>query len=167
MLEVSHQHPLLHRGARAGIWCAAKLATDAVGWRQINRAGRPMTWPIFGPDDTDFSNPSNQRHPSADFNADGKHIADLVTAVVAASGTSGDPEGYGQTVARVLFPDVLPYVIGAPAAYGFALRNGWTLADNAPEEMLSLVLNTAVPSGLTPAVAKQLRTASFPYVVAV
>jgi hypothetical protein len=31
--------------------------------------------------------------------------------------------------------------------------------------MLSLVLNTAVPSGLKPAVAGHLRNKSFPYVV--
>jgi hypothetical protein len=165
VLEVSHQHPQLHRGSRIGVWAATKLATDAGGWRQINRAGHPMMWPIFWPDDSDFSNPANKRHPAADFNADGKHIADLIAGVVSASGTSGDPDGYGQTVARVLFPDVLPYVVGTPASYGFAVRNGRTLADNAPEEMLSLVLNTAVPSGLKPAVAEHLRTAAFPYVV--
>ena len=46
-----------------------------------------MMWPIFWPDDTDFSDPASERHPSADFNADGKHIADLIAAVVAATGT--------------------------------------------------------------------------------
>jgi hypothetical protein len=62
-------------------------------------------------------------------------------------------------------PDVLHYIVGSRASYGFAIRNGRTLADNAPEEMLSLVLNTAVPSGLTPKAAAHLRTASFPFVV--
>jgi len=166
VLEVSHQHPLLRPGARAGVWCTTKLATDAGGWRQINRAGHPMMWPIFWPDDTVFDNPANTRHPSADFAAVGKYIGDQVAAVVAAAGTSDDPEGYGQAVARELFPDVLPYVVGTPASYGFAGRNGRTLADNAPEAMLSLVLDTAVPSGLTPAVNGHLRDKSFPYVVA-
>ena len=119
-LEVSHQHPQLRPGARIGVWCATKLATDAGGWRQINRGGHPMMWPIFWPDDTDFSNPADTRHPSQDFDAEGRRIAEHITAVVAASGTSGDPKGYGQTVARELFPDVLPYVVGTPATYGFA-----------------------------------------------
>jgi hypothetical protein len=166
VLEVSHQHPQLHPGARVAVWCATKQATDAGGWRQINRAGHPMMWPIFWPDDTDFSNPANTRHPSADLSADGKWIGDLVTAVVSASGTADDPQGYGQTVARELFPDVLSYVVGTPATYGFAARNGRTLADNAPEAMLSLVVNTAVPSGLQPSVSQRLRSGSFPYVVA-
>ena len=112
-----------------------------------------MTWPIFWPEDTDFSNPANSRHPSEDVAAVGKYIAAQVAAVVAASGTSEDPEGYGQAVAQDLFPDVLPYVVGTRASYGFAGRNGRSMADNAPEAMLSLVANTAVPSGLKPSVA--------------
>jgi Domain of unknown function (DUF4331) len=165
VLEVSHQHPQLGPGAHIGVWGATKLATDAGGWRQINRAGHPMMWPIFWPDDTHFTNPANTRHPSKDFDAEGKHIAEHVAAVVAASGTSGDPRGYGETVARELFPDVLPYVVGTPATYGFPVRNGRTLADNAPEVMLSLIAGTAVPSGLKPSIAGHLRNDKFPYVL--
>jgi hypothetical protein len=165
VLEVPHQHPQLKPGARIGVWCATKLATDAGGWRQINRGGHPMMWPIFWPDDNHFTNPANTRHPSQDFKAVGKWLGDKVSAVVAASGISGDPQGYGQTVARELLPDVLPYVVGTPAMYGFATRNGRPLADNAPEVMLSLVAGTAVPSGLKPSVAKNQRHDKFPYVV--
>ena len=92
-------------------------------------------------------------------------MAQHIAAVVAASGVSGDPQGYGETVARELFPDVLPYVVGTPAIYGFAARNGRPLADNAPEAMLSLVAGTAVPSGLKPSVAAKQREDNFPYVV--
>jgi len=68
-------------------------------------------------------------------------------------------------VAREIFPDVLPYVVGTPATFGFAVRNGRTLADNAPEVMLSFVTGTAVPSGLTPGVAVDQRRSVFPYVI--
>ena len=54
---------------------------------------------------------------------------------------------------------------GAWCATKLARRNGRTLADNAPEAMLSLVTNMAVPSGLKPAVSGHLRDGSFPYVV--
>lgn len=165
VLEISHEHRQLHAGARTGVWCATKLATDSGGWRQINRFGHPMMWPIFWPDDTDFSEPANQRLPAADFNADAKHIGDLITAVVSANGTSADPATYGQTVASLLLPDVMPYIVGAPASYGFAGLNGRTLADNAPEAMLSLVLNTGVNSGLGPSVSADQRRPGFPYLV--
>ena len=165
VLEVSHAHPQLRPGARTGVWAATKLATDSGGWRQINRAGHPMMWPIFWPNDTDFTNPANTRHPSEDVAAAAKYIGEQVAAVVAAAGTSADPAGYGRTVAGELFPDVLPYVVGTPASYGFAGFNGRTRADNAPEAMLSLVTGTAVPSGLKPSVAEDQRASSFPYVV--
>lgn len=164
VLEVPHSHPRLRPGARIGVWCATKLATDAGGWRQINRGGHPMMWPIFRPEDTDFSDPANARHPSQDLAA-GEHLARQVAAVVAATGTNADPEGYGRTVAGQLFPDLLSYEVGTPACFGFAVRNGRGLGDNAPEAMLSLVTDTAVPAGLRPAVAAHRRADAFPYVV--
>lgn len=167
VLEVPHSDPHLQPGTRTGVWSATKLATDAGGWRQINRAGNPMMWPIFWPGDTDFSNPANTRHPSQDLAAAGDAIAEQVAAVVRATGTAADPEAYGQTVSRQLFPDVLPYVIGTPASFGFATRNGRTHADNAPEAMLALVTNMPVPSGLGPATAAGSRGEGFPYIVPV
>ena len=165
VLEVPHSHPQLRPGARTGVWATTKLATDAGGWRQINRAGHPMMWPIFWPTDTQFTNPANTRHPSEDVSAAAKYIGDQVAAVVAASGTAGDPAAYGQAVARELFPDVLPYVIATPAVYSFTGFNGRTMADNAPEAMLSLVTGTAIRSGLTPATTAAQRVSTFPYVI--
>jgi hypothetical protein len=165
VLEVSHRHPILKPGTPIAAWCATKVSEGPNDWHQINRFGRPMIWPIFWPDDVQFNHPANTRQPSEDFDADGKEIGGLIASTVAATGTSGDPEGYGRQVAHELFPDVLSYVVGTPALYSFATRNGRTLADNAPEVMLSLVTNTAVPSGLKPSVSQQLRDASFPYVV--
>jgi hypothetical protein len=165
VLEVPHRQQGLRPGARIGVWCATKLATDAGGWRQVNRGGYPMMWPIFWPDDTQFAYPANTRHPARDFAAEGEHLASQVAAVVAASGTVPDAAGYGQTVARQLLPDLLPYEVGTPATFGFAVRNGRTMADNAPEAMLSLVAGTAIASGLRPAVAAGQRSETFPYVV--
>ncbi|MDH2415252.1 DUF4331 family protein [Nocardioides sp. CER19] len=165
VLEIPHTDASLRPGTRVGVWCATKLATDAGGWRQINRGGFPMMWPIFWPTDTDFTNPANTRHPSEDVAAEASHLAGHVAAVVKATGTTDDAEGYGITVAGQLLPDVLPYVIGTPASFGFATRNGRTLADNAPEVMLSLVAGTAIPSGLKPEVAVKQRSSRFPYVI--
>ncbi|MGR6320557.1 DUF4331 family protein [Micromonospora soli] len=164
VLEVSDE-PMLGQDTQLGVWAATKLATDAGGWRQINRAGHPMMWPIFWPTDTDFSNPANTRHPCEDLRADGEEIATTVARVVAANGTAPDPQAYGWNVARALYPDFLSYQVGTPANYGFATRNGRTMADNAPEVMFSLVLNTGMTSGLTPDTTKEARADSFPYVV--
>jgi len=165
VLEVSRSHPRLRTGTPISAWCATKLATDAGGWHQINRFGHPMMWPVFWPDDKDFSNPANERHPADDLNSDGKYIAERIAAVVEANGTSADPAGYGTQVARRLLPDLMPYTIGTAASYGFAGFNGRTLADNVPEVMFSLVLNSATSSRLGPMTTAQQRTSEFPYVV--
>ncbi|MEV0719388.1 DUF4331 family protein [Asanoa sp. NPDC050611] len=166
VLEVRHDHPRLRPGAEIGVWCATKLADDGGEWHQINRFGLPMMWPIFWPDDLDFSNPANGRHPSADFNEDGKYIAEKIAAFVAANGgNTSDPDGYGQLVARRIFPEVMPYTVGSPASFGFTGINGRALADNAPEVMFSLVLDSATSSGLDPSVAADTRRDTFPWVV--
>ncbi len=165
VLEISHRHPRLRPGHRIGVWAATKLATDAGGWRQVNRAGHPMMWPIFWPADVHFDQPFDTQHVSQDVESDRAHIAEHIAATIAAGKSSADPTGYAQTVAHELFPDVLSYTVGTPATYGFAVRNGRTLADNAPEVMLSLVTGTAIPSGLDPTSNEQFRTAEFPYVV--
>ncbi|MEN3616231.1 DUF4331 family protein, partial [Plantactinospora sp. ZYX-F-223] len=150
VLEVASGDTTLRDGSSIGVWCRTMLATDAGGWRQINRAGHPMMWPIFWPTDTDFSDPANVRHPCHDLRADGEGIASTIARVVAANGTAPDPQAYGWSVARELYPDLLTYQVGTPANYGFAVRNGRTMLDNAPEVMFSLVLNTGMTSGLTP-----------------
>ena len=152
-------------GPRIGVWAATKLATDAGGWRQINRAGHPMMWPIFWPDDIEFTNPANTRHPSEDVDAAAKYIADRSRRSSPPAARRTTRRATARRVAAALFPDVLSYVVGTPAVYGFAGFNGRTLADNAPEAMLSLVTGTAVPSGLKPSVAKDQRSTAFPYVV--
>jgi Domain of unknown function (DUF4331) len=167
VLAVSHQDARLRPGTDIGVWATTKLATDAGGWRQINRAGHPMMWPIFWPTDAEFTDRQNTRHPSEDFSALAKEIGDRIAAVVAAGGNSEDPQGYATAVVQRLFPDVLPYVVGTPATYGLVGFNGRTLADNAPEAMLSLVAGTAIPSGLKASISRHLRSASFPYVVPV
>ncbi|MDG4782474.1 DUF4331 family protein [Micromonospora sp. WMMD961] len=165
VLEVNRDEPLVPDDTRIGVWCRTMLATDAGGWRQINRAGHPMMWPIFWPHDTDFSDPANVRHPSKDLTEDGEEIATAVAGVVAANGTALDPQAYGWSVARQLYPDMLTYQTGTAANYGFAIRNGRAMADNAPEVMFSLVLNTGTTSGLTRDITKAARADTFPYVV--
>ncbi|MHA3701987.1 DUF4331 family protein [Jatrophihabitans sp. YIM 134969] len=167
VLEIPHRHARLRPGARVGVWATTELATDAGGWRQVNRAGHPMMWPIFWPGDTQFSNPANTQHPWQDVEVDRDHIAGHIAATVRAAGAVPDPDGYSRTVVQELFPDVLAYTVGTPAAYGSTARNGRTLADNAPEVMLSLVTGSAVASGLTPATNRDLRSDAFPYVVPV
>ena len=168
VLEIPHRDAELRPGRPIGVWAAAKLATDAGGWRQVNRAGIPMLWPLFRALGGDDDSPEYQRdttaRPADDPANDAGRVAAFVAAAVRRTGVS-DPDGYGRTVAARLLPDVLPYQVGTAAAFAFAGFNGRALADNAPEVMYGLVTNSAVPTGLVAAAASETRQDKFPYVV--
>ncbi|MFI6509308.1 DUF4331 family protein [Streptosporangium sp. NPDC050855] len=166
VLEVADRDPRLGTDRRIGVWATTKLATDAGGWWQVNREGRPMMWPIFRPDDGERAGAANRVHPADEMGAESENIARLVAAVAAANGAPGDPVAYGRSVAHHLLPDLLPYRTGTPAAFGFAGHNGRGLADNAAEVMFSLVLNAATSTGLTPGEFADTRADRFPYVAA-
>ena len=168
VLEIPHDDAEVRPGRPIGVWAAAKLATDAGGWRQVNRAGLPMMWPLFralgdSDDDAEYQRDTAAR-PADDPANDTGRVAAFVTAAVRRTGVS-DPDGYGRAVAARLLPDVLPYRVGSAAAFSFAGFNGRALADNAPEVMYGLVTNSAVPTGLVAAAAAETRQDKFPYVV--
>jgi hypothetical protein len=165
VLEVPHTDEILQPGRQVGVWSAAKLATDAGGWQQVNRQGLPMIWPIFRDAASDEASTANGRVPADDATAFRTVLVDLVAAAVARLGTVPDPTAHAEAVADRLLPDVLPYRIGTPAQFGFALVNGRPPAANAPEVMFSLVLGAAVPTGLAMAQAAETRSEEFPYVV--
>ena len=126
-----------------------------------------MMWPIFWPNDTDFSNPANTRHPSEDVGAAAEYIGDQVAAVVAAGGTVGQPAGLRPGSGRGTVPRRAAVRGRHPGRLtGSAGFNGRTQADNAPEAMLSLAAGMAVPSGPC-ARRSPSRSAArdFPYVV--
>lgn len=167
VLEVPGTDAQLRPGRDIGVWSTAKLATDAGGWRQINRAAIPMMWPLFraigDADDSDYAS-GTASHPADDRANDGTRVAEMITAATRIIGAA-EPGAYGDAVSQRLLPDLLPYKVGTPATFGFAGFNGRTLADNAPEVMYSLVTNTGFATGFTSAVAATTRSDEFPYVV--
>ncbi|MET7422604.1 DUF4331 family protein [Dactylosporangium sp. NPDC005555] len=146
------------------VWARTNLATDAGGWRQVNRAGHPMIHPLFTQFHEDLGDELNATEPADDAANYGKLFADTVAAVVAAYGTATDPGAYGASVAARLLPDVLPYTVGTPAVYGFNGFNGRSLTDNAPDVMFSLATNTPVTIGLGSDSVTSPPRQQFPYV---
>ncbi|MGA2894503.1 MAG: DUF4331 family protein [Xanthobacteraceae bacterium] len=151
---------------RIGVWAVATLATDAGGWRSINRVGLPMIHPLFTQFNEDLGNRLNAGRPADDFATYGGVVAKAIAGVVAANGTSDDPKSYGAKVAHRFFPNILPYEVGTQATFGFAEWNGRSLTDNAPDVMFSIAANTPVQLGI----GKESVTAKpnhvFPYVPA-
>ena len=169
VLEVPDKELLANTGGerQIGVWGLSTLATDAGGWRSINRVGLPMVHPLFTQFNEDLGNRLNAGQPADDLATHGPTVAKAIAGVVAAYGTAEDPGAYGERVARRICPNLLPYEIGTPASFGFARWNGRTLTDNAPDVMFSLAANTPVGLGIGKESVTSKPSKVFPYVPAV
>lgn len=168
VLEVPDKELLADAGdnRRVGVWAVSTLATDAGGWRSINRVGLPMIPPLFAQYNEDLGNRLNAGRPADDFATYGAAITKAIAGVVAANGTAEDPRAYGEKVAHRFFPNMLPYEVGTPAAFGFAEWNGRSLTDNAPDVMFSIAANTPVHLGIGKESVSSKPSKTFPYVPA-
>ncbi|MFG2452823.1 DUF4331 family protein [Streptomyces sp. NPDC048512] len=159
--------PLVSADGSVGAWAVAYLATDAGGWHPINRAGLPMIHPLFAQFDEALGDQLNENAPADDPQLYGKTITDKVSAVVRASGSAEDSEGYGRCVANRVLPNVLPYTVGTGASFSFAGWNGRALTDDVATVMFSFASNTPVSMGITGQSLTVQPSPSFPYVPAV
>jgi hypothetical protein len=89
---------------RIGVWAVSTLATDAGGWRSINRVGHPMIHPLFTQFNEDLGNRLNAGRPSDDFATYGEAVTRSIARVVSAYGTAQDPRAYAEKVAHRFFP---------------------------------------------------------------
>jgi uncharacterized protein DUF4331 len=149
---------------RIGVWALSTLASDDGGWRIINRCGLPMITPLFAFYNEELADHLNQVHPSDDLGTFGETVAHAIAGVVAAHGTAEDPRAYGESVARRFCPNLLPYTVGTPAAFGFVEWNGRSLTDNAPEVMFSIAANTPIRLGIGKESVTARPSKTFPYV---
>ncbi len=166
VLEVPDKELLADAGdrRRIGIWAVSTLATDAGGWRSINRVGFPMIHPLFTQHNEDFGNRLNAGYPADDFATHGAVVAKSIAGVVAKTGTAEDPRAYGEKVAHRFCPNILPYEVGTPAVFGFAEWICRSLTDNAPDVMFSLAANTPVRLGIGKGSVTSKPSKTFPYV---
>jgi hypothetical protein len=166
VLEVADSDllPAGHNG-RIGVWAVSSLATDAGGWRSINRVGLPMIHPLFTQYNEDLGNRLNAGHPADDFETYGDTIIRAVAGVVKANGTAEDPHAYAEKVAHRFLPNILPYTVGTPAVFGMAEWNGRSLTDNAPDVMFTIASNTPIRLGIGKESVPSKPSKVFPYVV--
>ncbi len=168
VLEVPDQDLLsTTTGKRIGVWAVSTLATDAGGWRSVNRIGFPMLPPLFAQYNEDLGNRLNAGHPADDFATYGQSVIKDIAGAVAANGTAEDPLEYAEKFAHRIFPNILPYTVGTTAIFGFAEWNGRSLTDNAPNVMFSLAANTQISLGIGKESVTAKPTKKFPYVAVV
>ncbi len=168
VLEVPDKELLAEAGdkRRIGVWAVSTLATDAGGWRSINRVALPMIHPLFTQFNEDLGNRLNAGDPADDFATHGATVAKAIAGVVAATGTAEDPKAYGEAFAHRICPNILPYEVGTAAVFGFAGWNGRSLTDNAPNVMFSMAANSPVSLGIGKESVTSKPSKTFPYVPA-
>ena len=164
VLELPDTQLATDNSKRIGVWAVASLATDAGGWRSINRVGLPMIHPLFTQFNEELGDQLNLGTPSEDRDTYGELMMKEIAGIVGAYGTAEDPAAYGRAVAHRLLPNILPYEVGTPAAFGFSGWNGRSLIDNAPDVMFTLAANTPITLGIGKESVTAKPTATFPYV---
>ena len=152
-----------HNG-RIGVWAVTSLATDAGGWRSINRVGLPMIHPLFTQYNEDLGNRLNSGRPADDFARFGETIIKAVAGAVRANGTAEDPRAYAEKVAHRFLPNILSYTVGTPAVFGIAEWNGRSLTDNAPDVMFTIASNRPIRLGIGKESVTAKPSKAFPYV---
>lgn len=166
VLEAPDEELLAGAGDRRkiGVWAVSTLATDAGGWRSINRVGLPMIHPLFTQYNEALGNRLNAGRPADDLATYGETITKAIAGAVSAMGTAEDPCAYGEKIARRFCPNILPYEVGTPAVFGFAEWNGRSLTDNAPNVMFSIAANAPISLGIGKESVTSKPSKTFPYV---
>ena len=80
VLEVPDRELVPEAGGRRliGVWAVTTLATDAGGWRSINRMGIPMIHPLFTQFNEDLGDRLNAGRPAQDFATYGATVTKAV-----------------------------------------------------------------------------------------
>lgn len=160
LLELNGTQPAI------GVWAVASLATDAGGWRSINRVGLPMIHPLFTQYNEQLGDDLNAGIPSEDPARYGALLTEEIAAVVGAYGTATDPRDYAERLVDRLLPNILPYTVATTASFGFLAWNGRSLTDNAPDVMFSTAANTPISLGIGQESVTSKPRPAFPYVPA-
>jgi Domain of unknown function (DUF4331) len=157
VLEVPNR--LIANSAGVSAWTTVSLCGHARE-RQVARWGLPLLTHLYLGDD-ECRERFNRSLPSDDDSLFISTIVSTVSKYAAAAGTTDDPEAYGRRVAGLFGSLTLPYELGSAASFDYAGFNGRSLRDNVMDNMLSLLTNSPLGTGIAPDPARFTRT--FPF----
>ena len=161
VLEVPNQ--LISNTTRVDAWTTVSLCGHAPE-QQVARWGLPLLTHIYL-GGNDLRERFNQSRPSDDDSVFVSSIVSTVTRYAAAAGTTHDPEAYGRRVARLFGSLTLPYELGTVASFDYTGFNGRSLRDNVMDNMLPLLTNSPLGTGIGPDPTRV--TDRFPYLLPV
>jgi hypothetical protein len=148
-------------GAQVQVWSTISLVGHAPT-QQVARWGLPLFTHLFL--DEDRSEAFNRTTPSDDNTPFITAVTSRVERCVSLAGTSADPRAYADRVVALFGSITLPYTVASPASFDYAGFNGRGLADNVMDNMLSLLTNSPLGTGISPDPARI--APDFPYFTA-
>lgn len=157
ILEVPNR--LISNDIQIHVWSTVSLYGHAPE-QQVARWGLPLFTHIYLPN-ADVREQFNRSRPCDDVAVFAEATADSVRQYAQAAGTAADPGAYGRRVASLFGSLTLPYQLGTVASYDYAGFNGRSLSDNVMDNMLSLLTNSPLGTGIRPDPA--LIDSNFPY----
>jgi Domain of unknown function (DUF4331) len=159
VLEVPNE---LISGGKVGAWATISLFGHAPEV-QICRWGYPLITHLFlsNPTTPELTEKYHAGSPAGDKEAIGPAIAAFTARLAARASGTASASKYGERVAAMLCPSLLPYELGTKAEFSVAGFNGRYLTDDAYDVMLSLATNTNVTDGVAPNTARVRN--GFPY----
>ncbi|WP_374022243.1 DUF4331 family protein [Mycobacterium sp. HNNTM2301] len=146
VLEVPNH--LISNTTRVCAWTTVSLYGHAPE-QQVARWGLPLLTHIYLGGDA-LRERFNRSRPSDDNSVFFSSIVSTVSKYAAAAGTAHDPQAYGRRVARLFGSLTLPYELGTVASFDYAGFNGRSLCDNVMDNMLSLLTNSPLGTGIGP-----------------
>jgi Domain of unknown function (DUF4331) len=117
--------------------------------QQVARWGLPLFTHLFLNDD-DLREAFNRTPLSGDHASFIASTVDTVTKYVTLAGTSPEPPVYARRVAELFGLITLPYTVGTPASFDYTGFNGRALGDNVMDNMLSVLTNSPLGTGIAP-----------------
>lgn len=146
VLEIPNR--LITNASRVSAWSTISLVGHAPE-QQIARWGLPLLTHIYLGDDAARER-FNRSRPFDDHSASRSSIALAVSAYSAAAASTDDPVAYGRRVAELFGSLTLPYELGTVASFDYTGFNGRALRDNVMDNMLSLLTNSPLGTGIAP-----------------
>ncbi len=157
VLEVPNR--LIAHTARVNAWTTVSLYGHAPE-RQVARWGLPLLTHIYL-GGADLREQFNRTLPCEDNSRFTSSIVSTVAEYTTKAGSTADPDAYAHRVAALFGSLTLPYELGTVASFDYTGFNGRSLRDNVMDNMLSLLTNSALGTGIGPDPSRTTRT--FPY----
>lgn len=157
VLEVPNR--LISNDIQVHAWSTVSLYGHAPE-QQVARWGLPLLTHVFLPD-VDLREQFNRGRPCDDATVFVDATVRSVAGYTRLADTAAAPEEYGRRVAALFGSFTLPYQLGTTASFDYAGFNGRALDDNVMDNMLSLLTNSPVGTGIRP--DPKLIDSNFPY----